>query len=195
MAIGRNRPDGGGLPDQVNPPTEGRSVKDTGLADQTPNLRRDYQADRRAAIEAQIEAYEAQGLDTSHLRKILGRKNAKVTGYDDVSQVRSADGETVPEPEDLSAPDKRDQDQEPVGEPPHAANPGPEAPRKRADGLPDQESPDLEPPKPPVVKSGDAKGAPALPDQGPKRDADEDRDKAKKAAPAKKAPAKSARTR
>lgn len=157
MALGRSS-----VPDQTNPGPHSRGpFSKTSVPDQTPELRRDYNAERRAAIEAQIAAYEAEGKDTSHLKKILGRKNSKAHDYTDAGvAVPSADGETVPEPEDGSAPDKRKQDQEPKddvsGSP---VDPGPEAAHKKADRLPDQV----------VVAPPEQKPAPVV--QEPRREA------------------------
>lgn len=200
MAVGRS------VPDQVNA-VPGSTVMQTGMEDQTPKLRRDYAADREKALRDHIAAYEAAGLDTSHLKSRLGKKPENVHGYDQgvrldgpahldprkgehspPSQVYAPVPESVPEPEDLSAPDKREQDQSPVPvkgaaqvdeswggtSVVTAKDPGPEAPRKKADGLPEQLSPPTEPEKVPVVKSGPDKGAPALPDQEPVRDRAQD---------------------
>lgn len=206
MALGRNPVD------QVSPPTEGRSVAQTGMADQTPELRRHYQEDREVAVRDQIKRYEAAGLDTSHLKAQLGRKPENARGHTEASvrfdgpahldprkgeyspptEVYAPVAETVREPEDFSAPDKRDQDQSPVPVKGAAGvdetyggtqvlqpkDPGPEAPKRKSDPrhLPAQESPDLEAEdvEATVPPTGDAKGegdpVPALPDQEPHRD-------------------------
>lgn len=218
MAVGRS------VPDQVNA-VPGQTVVQTGMEDQTPKLRRDYAADREKAIRDQITAYEAAGLDTAHLKSRLGKKPENVHGYDQgvrldgpahldprkgehspPSQVYAPVPESVPEPEDLSAPDKREQDQSPVPvkgalevdetyggtQVLTAKDPGPEAPKKKAEGLPVQESPPTEAPKPPVVKSGPDKGVPALPDQEPVRDRVGDHKEAEKEAAEREAKRKSA---
>src|SRR3954471_1897875 len=149
MAVGRN------VPDQVNP-GQGRSIARTGMDDQTQHLRRDYQGDREAAVRAQIKAYKDAGLDTKHLEAQLGKKPENPTGHEasarldgpahldprkgefsPPSEVYAPVPESVPEPEDLSAPDKRDQDQSPrevkgAGEQVvTATDPGPEAPKRK----------------------------------------------------------------
>lgn len=170
----------------------GRKVTGTGLEDATAI--RDYAADRRAAIEAQIALVEKNGGDTTHLKRVLGKRGGKVTGHEHSAHVGvpqpmapgqeppttalSPRPDTVREPEDGSAPDKRKQDQRPVGSTPAvvAADPGPEG--VKANRLPDQVADD---PKTAVVSPvapvapGDP-NVPALPDQGPKRDPDADPD-------------------
>lgn len=170
MALGR-----GSAPDQVTL-GQGRSLSTgTSIADRQPELVRDADADRRKAIEDMIAAYEAEGKDTSHLRKSLGRKGRKVGSYH--TAVVSAEGNTVPEPEDGSAPDKREQDQSPqddqVGSP---VDPGPEA----GSELPVQPQVATTPPEPePVVQEPQRTPAAA-----PAKKA------APRKAPAKRAPAK-----
>lgn len=216
MALGRN------LPDQVNPSTEGRSPSKTGSEPVSPEAVRDYQKDRETAVRQMIAEYDALGKDTSHLKKQLGRKPSQATGAGDTvalggpavlepgssppSQVYAPGADTVAEPEDGSAPDKRDQDQSPVpvagvAEPPAddpyagavpvtAADPGPEAPAEGEPGLPEQVSPNLDPPEPPETP---------LPDQVSPDLGDSDDEKSSERSPAKKtasgkAPAKKAGT-
>lgn len=226
MALGRSS-----VPNQTNPGPASRATSQVGdpfsktsVPEQHADLRRDYEGDRRKAIEEMIAAYEVEGKDTSHLKRTLGGKKG-VTGWpvggvvpqpmepgtsgnaDDLVVV-SADGVSVAEPEDLSAPDKREQDQRPKGDGfSGPVDPGPEYGRKKADRLPDQ-------------VNADPATAPASTQQEPRRDssvpggagvADNEEEKAaaaavspsaakeppygvaeKKAAPAKKAPAKKA---
>lgn len=193
MALGHSSPD------QVNP-GPGRSIAQTGLEDQTQHLRRDYQKDREDAIRAQIAAYTKEGRDTSHLKATLGRKPENATGHEASAradgpahldprkgefsppgEVYSPVPESVREPEDSSAPDKREQDQSPVpvkggGENVVTAkNPGPEAPKRKDPHLPDQVNPNLEVPEIERTVSGAGpETVPALPDQEPQRDRDEE---------------------
>lgn len=118
-------------------------------------------------MQEKIDAYEAAGLDVpKHLRDQLGSPSAKARkaaqdaapgelqpmgAVTDVPQPMapgtvergtplSPRPDTVPEPEDGSAPDKRAQDQRPVGDPVrHAKEPGPEYDKARA--LPVQPQP------------------------------------------------------
>lgn len=118
------------------------------MADQTPELRRDWAADREKAIKDQIDLYRSEGKDTSHLESLLKGKGGVTTPTDSMvrlgvpaklkpgtlgpSVVTAPKPDTQAEPADGTAPDKRDQDQSPVpvpgaGNTTTAKDPGPGA--------------------------------------------------------------------
>lgn len=172
------------------------------MADQSPELRRDYAKDRERAIKEQIAAYKRDGRDTSHLESLL--KGKTVTGVTESMvaldvEPRLAPGElgpTVvcaprptqgPEPYDGSVPDKFDQDQSPkpvrgAGENVVTAkDPGPEAGKRvgsenRKNELPVQRSPEAVEVETVKAVRGPVvdEEVPALPTQHPRRGEDGD---------------------
>lgn len=131
------------------------SVLNTGLADVAPKHVRDISADEQTAVQEKIDAYKAAGEKVpQHLSDQLKARRVPRTdapgeqhqlgALTDVPQPMAAGTvergtplsptpDTVPEPEDGSAPDKRAQDNRPVDSDPgnRAKDPGPEFTKAR----------------------------------------------------------------